>query len=365
MTGPVPRLAWYRFRATFRRRWRGYVALTVLIGLVGGVALASVTAARRTDSSYPDFLAGTNPSDLIVQPTTTPPYAPAFLDGQLARLKHVSHVETGASFSAAILTPRGGIATFLITQVELVASPDGFYSDQDRLTIVRGHGANPARADQVVATTQAASVLGLRVGSRISVGVLPNAARTHSDFRKLKLTVVGLGVLNTQVVQDDIDRDRTGFLIGTPALAQMIVPCCAAYEYVGLQLVARQQRRRRGRAGIRRSAQHQPLHRVGPRFRLHAPGLRHLRDRGTGAAGDPPGSHRPRRVRAHRRACRAAHRRAVDLPAAAGGRRGHRGAAGARRQPGSDRRRRPARHPDRHGWPDRCWRRPLPRRCPR
>jgi len=236
MTGQMLRVAWYRFRATLRRRWSGYVALAVLTGLVGGVALASVTAARRTDSSYPDFLAGTNPSDLIVQPTTLPPYAPAFLDDQLAGLKHVRNVEATEGFTAATLTRRGGIATFLITQVELVASLDGLYSDQDRLTIVRGHRANPARADQVVATTQAASVLGLQVGSHLSVGVLPNAARTHSDFRKLKLTVVGLGVLNTQVVQDDIDRDRTGFLIGTPALARMIVPCCAAYEYVGLQL---------------------------------------------------------------------------------------------------------------------------------
>jgi ABC-type antimicrobial peptide transport system permease subunit len=236
MNGPTLRVAWYRFRATFRHRWSGYVALAVLVGLVGGVALASVAAARRTDSSYPDFLTGTNPSDLIVQPTTRPLYAPAFLDGQLARLKYVRHVETSEGFNAATLTRRGQIATFLITQVELVASLDGLYSDQDRLTIVRGQRANPARADQVVATTQAASVLGLHVGSRISVGVLPNAARTHSDFRKLKLTVVGLGVLNTQVVQDDIDRDRTGFLIGTPALARMIVPCCANYEYVGLQL---------------------------------------------------------------------------------------------------------------------------------
>jgi ABC-type antimicrobial peptide transport system permease subunit len=101
---------------------------------------------------------------------------------------------------------------------------------------VRGHRANPAQADQVVATTQAASVLGLHVGSHISVGVLPNAARSHSAFRKLRLTVSGLGVLNTQIVQDDIDRDRTGFLIGTPALARKIVPCCAAFEYVGLQL---------------------------------------------------------------------------------------------------------------------------------
>ena len=62
------------------------------------MALASVTAARRTDSSYPDFLASTNPSAIIVQPNATPPpcatAAQAFpLDEQLvSRLRHVRHV---------------------------------------------------------------------------------------------------------------------------------------------------------------------------------------------------------------------------------------------------------------------------------
>ena len=37
------RVAWFRFRATFHRSWGGYLALVLLVGLVGGllVALAS------------------------------------------------------------------------------------------------------------------------------------------------------------------------------------------------------------------------------------------------------------------------------------------------------------------------------------
>jgi len=38
--------------------------VALLIGLVGGVAMASVTAARRTQSSYTAFLSSTNASDL-------------------------------------------------------------------------------------------------------------------------------------------------------------------------------------------------------------------------------------------------------------------------------------------------------------
>src|SRR3984893_15656497 len=62
----VWRVAWYRLRATFGRRLGGYVAIVVLIGLTAGIALGSIAGARRTQSSYPKFLASTNPSDMTV-----------------------------------------------------------------------------------------------------------------------------------------------------------------------------------------------------------------------------------------------------------------------------------------------------------
>ena len=49
--GRVLRVAWYRLRATIGRRWGGYLSLVLLVGLAGGVALASAAAARRTESS--------------------------------------------------------------------------------------------------------------------------------------------------------------------------------------------------------------------------------------------------------------------------------------------------------------------------
>jgi hypothetical protein len=106
MNGPVLRVAWYRFQATFRRRWAGYLALAVLIGLVGGVAMASVVAARRTYASYPKFLASTNPSDLVVQPFTKTDYSPGFVR-QLTRLPHVRSAAVAVPFNAITLTPRG------------------------------------------------------------------------------------------------------------------------------------------------------------------------------------------------------------------------------------------------------------------
>jgi hypothetical protein len=60
-TASVVREAGYRFRACFRARWTGYLALVLLIGVVGGVAMAAVAGARRTQSSFPAYLASTNP----------------------------------------------------------------------------------------------------------------------------------------------------------------------------------------------------------------------------------------------------------------------------------------------------------------
>jgi hypothetical protein len=234
MSEPLLRAARYRFRATFRRRWSGYLTLALLIGLVGGVALGSLTAARRTYASYPEFLASTNPSDLLVLPQTSSPEAG--LVRELARLPHVRSAEEGEQITAATLTPAGRVKTILETQVELVASPDGLFTDQDRLRIIQGRAADPARAREVVATNEAAAILGIHVGSRIAVGIEPDTAKSVRFYRTTVLTVVGIGVLGLQVVHDDIDTNRAGFLVGTPALLRQFESCCATNSYDGLQL---------------------------------------------------------------------------------------------------------------------------------
>ncbi len=247
MSQPTARLAWYRFRATLRQRLGGYVTLAVLVGLIGGIALASMTAARRTDSSYPDYLASTNPSGLIIQPNSngspgvTAAQANRVYQQLLTELRHLPHVRglaTAAAYNADLLTPRGGVGPVLFTQVQLVASSDGMFASQDRLTVVQGRQA--VRPDEVVATSRAAATLHLHVGSRLPVGIwAPGPGGGLPPFyRKLDLTVTGIGVLSTQVVQDDIDSQRTGFLIGTPALDREFASCCSATFYVGLRLAS-------------------------------------------------------------------------------------------------------------------------------
>ena len=106
--------AWYRFRATFRRRWGAYLSIVLLIGLVGGVAMGSLAAARRTQASFTTFLASTNPPDLGVtiygananDASENPNYSPK-LTNEIAHLPGVRHVKAGIVISAAPLRADG------------------------------------------------------------------------------------------------------------------------------------------------------------------------------------------------------------------------------------------------------------------
>src|SRR5882724_7573723 len=75
----------YRFRVTFGRRWGGLLAIVVLIGLLGGLAIGAVAGARRTQSSYPAYLARTHGSDLAI--------VNAFYAGMVARIRGLPHVQ--------------------------------------------------------------------------------------------------------------------------------------------------------------------------------------------------------------------------------------------------------------------------------
>ena len=228
-------VVWYRFRATFRRRWPGYLTIALLVGLVGGVAMASIAGARRTESSYPTFLAGTHPSDLLVQPSSSLSCTSGLIS-QIARLPHVKRVSCANSYGSETLTPSGGVDKVLLAQVELVASVDGEYSRQDRVTITQGRAADPSRADEFVATPTAAAFLGLHVGSHFNIGVWRSTQSTLTPYRVVHATLVGVGVFNTQVIQDDIDHGNTGFLLGTPAMFRQLTACCQEGTYDGIAI---------------------------------------------------------------------------------------------------------------------------------
>ena len=225
-------VAWYRFRATFRRRWGGYLSLVLLIGLVGGLAMASIAGARRTQSSYPTFLAGTNPSDLNValyNPATNGGPGPP-LATKIAHLAGVKRVRDIVTPAFVLLTADGAPKLSTLNLVLSLGSLDGEFFNQDRLSATDGQLADPQRADEIMMTSSAARLLGVHVGQVVPLGFYLPAQKNLPGFGtprvppalRVNATLVGIVTLNNQVVQDDIDR-AYGFMVVTPALIREAV----------------------------------------------------------------------------------------------------------------------------------------------
>jgi hypothetical protein len=238
--GQVLRVAWYRFPAIFGRRRNGYLAIVLLIGLTGGVAMGSFAAARRTQASFAAFLASTNPSDLSLT-VFGPDLAKA-----LNRLPGVQRVGTASESVNAFPLGRTGAPIFppayLSGEVQGVGSVDGEYFGQDRVTVTAGRMADPDHAGEFVATAQAERLLGWHVGEVIPMGFYTDAQTGEPAFgtakvkphRRLNMRLAGTVVFNNEVVVDEVDR-FPAFLLFTPALTRL-VSTGPGYRLYGLRL---------------------------------------------------------------------------------------------------------------------------------
>ena len=214
MSGPLLSVARYRVRTTLRRQWIGGLTVVLLIGLVSGMGLGSLSAARRTQSSFSIFLASTNPSDLGVAAFTP---RPRNFTAVIRRLDHVRTVEGFVNFPAVLVKPHGVVP--LLPSVTLVGSLGAEFFSQDRFTVTDGRLADPRRANEVMVSQTAAKILRLRVGKALTLGFPTTALNTVG--RPTRVTVVGIGLLNSQIVQDDIQRLPT-YMIVTPALTNSL-----------------------------------------------------------------------------------------------------------------------------------------------
>jgi hypothetical protein len=244
------RVSAYRFRATFGRRWGAYLSLVLLIALVGGLSMGAIAAARRTSSSFSTYLASTNPSNLSLGTAIYDPLLgfnsgyDAPLAKTIAHLPLVTHAESYANiYSVPIKVDGQPTAAAEQANMNVFGSVNGLFFDQDRATVVQGRMADPNRADEIIMTVGAARSLGLHVGQTTERGTYSNAQSSFSSstvaplpaFRE-RLTLVGTVVLNSAVVQDDIDANGPTTVILTPALARQLVNCCTDFAFTYLQL---------------------------------------------------------------------------------------------------------------------------------
>jgi hypothetical protein len=247
------RVAWYRFRAAFGRRWGGYLAVVLLVALLGGLAMGAISGARRTQSFYPTYLANTNPSDLVVSPyVPSTGLTPALANG-FAHLPHVKQVAEYVDLLLAPLQPNGLAASsgnFATGTAQTIGSADGLFFRQDRVTVVQGRMANPNREDEFVTDEKTAQAVGWHVGQTIPFGAYTIAQASSSSgsssggpptskpHRRFNAKLVGIVVFNNDaVVHDDVDHFAS-YALFTPALTRSLIAGEEFYPYFlyGLQL---------------------------------------------------------------------------------------------------------------------------------
>ncbi len=240
--------AWYRFRVTFGNRWGGYLTVVLLVGLLGGVAMGSVAGARRTDSSFPIYLASTNPSSIMVLAGFDDPglgqktgYNPQIFEA-IAHLPHVEHSATSLGFDGNIdlSAVRGTHPDIGAGETPPTVIGGEEYLTMDRVTLVEGRLADPQRADEAVMNAQAAKEWGLHVGSVIGIPFYTDAESTSSyngpPHLVARVKLVGEVVFGNSVVEDDIDRLGSAVVLLSPALTAEVGPCCTYYAGIALQV---------------------------------------------------------------------------------------------------------------------------------
>lgn len=144
------------FRAKLRHRWRSWLAIAILIGVVSGLVLAGVAAGRRTETAFPQFVAahGFDTVEYATQPTP----AVAKLPGVISTTEAVSpatgqptcdctHPINPTDFGVFFVPPQGGSV----------------------LKLVSGRMPDPSAPDQVLASFTLQQDSGVHLGSVIHV----------------------------------------------------------------------------------------------------------------------------------------------------------------------------------------------------
>ena len=163
------------------------------------------------------------------------------VDRTIAHLPLVEHSTNGIIFDANIKeSGLKGIHFHILageTPPTIIGSTDGEFSKVDRVTLVRGHLANPDRRNQAVVNLVAARELGVHIGSVVQLPFYTDAqAQVGTPFLIQNIRIVGEIVLANNVVESDFDALGSPTMILSPALTRFLAPQCATGTELFLQL---------------------------------------------------------------------------------------------------------------------------------
>jgi ABC-type antimicrobial peptide transport system permease subunit len=245
--GQALAFAWYRFRATFGHRWGGLLSVVLLTGLLGGLSMGAIEAARTTESSPLDFATSTHSPELFVLDGFYNPaaglngYDPKLLR-TIAHLPHVEKVESEVGINAGPLE-KNGEPLPASEGVGADGSLNGLGFDEDRIVVTQGRPANPRATNEFVLDSGTARTFGLHLGETVTIGWVGNTQGDNSlNFKvplsqQIKMKLVGVGAVDIDALfqdQDSADTNQIEFF--TPAFTRKIRECCSNDMLSGISI---------------------------------------------------------------------------------------------------------------------------------
>jgi FtsX-like permease family len=212
------------FRAELRRRWQSWLAIAVLISVVGGFVLAAAAAGHRTASAFPRFVTAYGYDALVYGLRPLPQIAPL----------------AGVSSAAEAISPFEGQPTCSCTHINVtdlsvdVMAP----SARPAWKLVAGHVPDQSAPDQVLASFSLEQA-GVHVGTVIHVPFY-TPSQEKVVFTATGVTAAPRGptvsfhVVGIEASEGEFPSGSTPVfdLYATTAFARTVAPRTAiAYEY--------------------------------------------------------------------------------------------------------------------------------------
>ena len=208
---------WLVLRAEVRRRWRSWLAIALLISLVGGFVLAAAAAGRRTESAFPRFVAA-HGFDAVVYANVPVP--------KVAELPGVTSVQR------FVLTYNGQPTCACIppmtnaTDLSVVA-----VTGRSPFNLVSGHLPDPSAPDQVLASFTLQQDYGVQLGTVIHVPLYASSQFSAVNNAtgappKPAGPTVALRVVGFEATEIEFPSGTTTpyLLYATPAFARTVLP---------------------------------------------------------------------------------------------------------------------------------------------
>jgi ABC-type lipoprotein release transport system permease subunit len=206
-------------RAELRRRWRAWLGVAVLIGLVFGLVLASVAGARRTDTAFARMLEESRAWHVLVNPQQGT--GSALRPEAVAALPGVEQI--GTFMGMGVLHPGlDGEPDFAMSTIAPVEP--GTLTEAFRPNVLEGRLFDPTRPDE--------ALIGPAMAERLGIGPGDTIEAQYVDFEQLaaydeaggeglpptipvRFTVVGVVVHPAEISADELFA--AGYVSLTPA----------------------------------------------------------------------------------------------------------------------------------------------------